>query len=240
MENRINNQQSTINKAKAKQKRMATEIGKEFAKSIKEGVDSIRIRGILTMEDMKLLASLLQHNHTLTHLDLGDWRGTATIGEEGAILLASALHTNTSITSVHIGCNRIGKEGARCLASALRHNNTIVTVGIYNNWVNADEANHLASTLRENKSITTMHLEYNYIAEEGAKAIAEALKKNPTLTDLRWHYRLGELLKSDLSEDLWGKKDSEILSHFKTKKAVKLLLVLAVSADNLSYRFTLQ
>ena len=52
---------------------------------------------------------------------------THTVG--GAVLLAEALRSNTSLKTLSIGDNDLGEKGARMLADVLRVNGSLVRIG---------------------------------------------------------------------------------------------------------------
>ena len=57
------------------------------------------------------------------------------IGDEGAVLFADALRTNSYIVKVHLGRNCIGDEGARALAAAMTENSTVRELALYENQI---------------------------------------------------------------------------------------------------------
>jgi Ran GTPase-activating protein (RanGAP) involved in mRNA processing and transport len=126
------------------------------------------------------LAEALEHNNTLTQLNLGYNQ----IGVEGAKALAAALEHNTSLTQLEQWNNQIGVEGARALAAALEHNTSLTQLNLWNNRISVEGAKALAAALEHNITLTQLNLEYNQIGDEGAKALAAALEHNITLTQL--------------------------------------------------------
>ena len=72
-----------------------------------------------------LLAKLLNQTQ-LTHLNIA----CCGIGEEGIILLASALGTNTTIKHLAIGANQISKQGQNALIKSFSENTTLVSLDI--------------------------------------------------------------------------------------------------------------
>ena len=61
---------------------------------------------------------------SLTTLNLGN----NNIGAAGAMVLATALHTNTTLTTLNLEYNNIGAAGATALATALHTNTTLTTL----------------------------------------------------------------------------------------------------------------
>ncbi|KAF9536772.1 hypothetical protein EC957_009735, partial [Mortierella hygrophila] len=112
-----------------------------------------------------------------------DLRGNS-IGSDGAKALAEALKTNSILTTLDLGGNSIGSDGAKALAEALKTNSTLTTLNLWYNSIGSDEAKALAEALKTNSTLTTLNLERNSIGSDGANALAEALKTNSTLTTL--------------------------------------------------------
>ncbi|KAG9069808.1 hypothetical protein KI688_009133 [Linnemannia hyalina] len=110
--------------------------------------------------------------------------GGNSIGFDGAKALAEALKTNSTLATLHLWNNSIGSDGAKALAEALKTNSTLTTLDLGNNSIGSDGAKALAEALKTNSTLTTLGLGNNSIGSDGAKALAEALKTNSTLTTL--------------------------------------------------------
>ena len=83
------------------------------------------------------------------------------IGDEGAILFADALRTNTYILKVHLGRNCIGNEGARALAAAMRENSTVRELILYDNQLGDAALEAMADMLRSNRTLEVLNLAQN-------------------------------------------------------------------------------
>ncbi|KAK5809251.1 hypothetical protein F5H01DRAFT_394807 [Linnemannia elongata] len=106
------------------------------------------------------------------------------IGFDGAKALAEALKTNKALTTLNLRLNSIGSYGAMALAEALKTNKTLTTLNLVGNSIGSDGAKALAEALKTSKNLTTLNLESNSIGDDGAKALATAFKINSTLTTL--------------------------------------------------------
>jgi hypothetical protein len=106
------------------------------------------------------------------------------IGDEGAIALAKALKTNTTLVYLYINKNNIGDEGAIALAEALKTNTTLVYLSMEQNNIGAKGAIAIAEALKTNTTLTRLSMDRNNIGSEGAIAFAETLITNKTLTTL--------------------------------------------------------
>jgi len=106
------------------------------------------------------------------------------IGSDGAQLLAEALKSNTTLTTVDIAGNKIGSDGVQLLVESLKSNTTLDTVDIAGNQIGPVGAQSLAEALKSNTTLTTLDLACNEIGSFVAQLLAEALKSNTTLTTL--------------------------------------------------------
>ncbi|KAK5809404.1 hypothetical protein F5H01DRAFT_381781 [Linnemannia elongata] len=108
----------------------------------------------------------------------------SSIGSDGAKTLAEALKTNSALTTFDLYNNSIGDDGAKALAEALKTNSALTTLSLQGNSIGSDGAKALAEALKINSALTTLGLYNNSIGSDGTKALAEALKTNSTLTAL--------------------------------------------------------
>ena len=106
------------------------------------------------------------------------------IGAGGAIAIANALQTNSTITTVALSRNDIGPEGAEAILRSLEHNPTITGVYLDGNDLGLKGAEAAGHMLQYNNTITTLSLENNDIGDEGAAAILRALEHNFSITAL--------------------------------------------------------
>jgi hypothetical protein len=126
------------------------------------------------------------------------------IGPAGAVALADALRTNTSLTELYLCYNRIGDIGARALAIALRTNTSLTALYLGANQIGAAGTTALAEALKVNTRLTTLNLGVNQIGDAGAVALADALRTtNTSLTELYLCYnRIGDIGARDLADAL--------------------------------------
>jgi hypothetical protein len=104
------------------------------------------------------------------------------IKEKEVGILAEALKTNSTLTTLNLYKSSIGSDGAKALAEALKTNSTLTTLDLQRSSIGDDGAKALAEALKTNSTLTTLDLSWNSIGSDGAKALAEALKTNSTLT----------------------------------------------------------
>ena len=110
------------------------------------------------------------------------------IGDEGAIVLAKELATNTSVISVDLSFNEIGNVGAEALAKALKTNTSVISVDLSFNKIGNVGAEALAKAIKTNTTITTLSLCFNKFDYVVRKAFEKALQTNTTLTKLEMYY----------------------------------------------------
>lgn len=100
------------------------------------------------------------------------------------VILAEALKTNTTLTSLHISFNAIGEEGAVALAEALTSNSSLRVLNLGTNRILGPGACALTGLLKRNTTLTELLVPFNNILDSGADALAEALKCNVSLSRL--------------------------------------------------------
>jgi hypothetical protein len=110
------------------------------------------------------------------------------IGDEGVPALATALMINKTLTSLNLKGNQIGPAGAQALAAALMNNKTLTSFDLRSNQIRDEGAQALATAIQNNTALKNLNLEGNQIGPEGAEALATALQTNPTLTSLYLGY----------------------------------------------------
>ena len=108
------------------------------------------------------------------------------MGDEGAGRLADALATNSSLTTLNLGCNEIGDKGAGRLGEVLTTNSTLTTLDLSSNQVGDEGAGRLAEALPSNSTLTTLDLSWNQLGDEGAGWLAEALATNSSLIEVHF------------------------------------------------------
>jgi hypothetical protein len=139
----------------------------------------------LTAEDASLLADALKTHTSVTSINLSNDPDASdssdsdssdssdssdakagennAIGDEGASVLAEALKTNTSATSINLAANHIGAEGASALADALRVNMTVTHIDLKRNDIDEDEIDVFIGSaffdaLQMNTSVTSINI----------------------------------------------------------------------------------
>eukprot|EP01133_Synstelium_polycarpum_P010256 gene10256-11958_t len=106
------------------------------------------------------------------------------IGDAGIQLIAKALTSNDTLTSLDLSGNYIQPCGSRYIAQLLRDNNKIQSLYLANNSLGNEGASIIAEALKVNRSLHTLDLENNDINIFGAMHIIEALQVNQVLNDI--------------------------------------------------------
>src|SRR6185312_16010715 len=102
--------------------------------------------------------------------------------------LKKALDSNSSLTSLNLQHNQIGAAGATALAKALESNSSLTSLNLYGNQIGGTGATALAKALESNSSLTSLNLQHNQIGGTGATSLAKALESNSSLTSLNLEY----------------------------------------------------
>mmetsp|Transcript_48181 Transcript_48181/g.65613 ORF Transcript_48181/g.65613 Transcript_48181/m.65613 type:complete len:761 (-) Transcript_48181:297-2579(-) len=116
------------------------------------------------------------------------------IGDRGAAALARTLVADDNVLEVlDLYANRIGDEGSAALARALRNNTSLSVLDLWDNKVGDRGASALGDLLKENGHLRELHLCWNEIGDAGAMALGEALENNSALTRLNlWDNMIGD------------------------------------------------
>ena len=93
------------------------------------------------------------------------------IGDAGATALATALETNTSLTTLYLDNNNIGVPGATALVATLQNNNTLTTL-----WLGIHPPPSAAklSLLQRNRDLWR-HQYWSYAHHEGFSTSCHAM-----------------------------------------------------------------
>jgi len=152
----------------------------------------------LNAADAQLLTAVLGNNQRVTALDLrGDHLGT-----EGALIMAKAIKSNTSLVALNLLANKIDDpSAAKAVADAFAANSKVATIcGVSKIFpqtfklgtcrfqgaqLNDSDAILIAAELKKNPLITSMNVMMNDFTEaEGVKAITEAFEQIASLKSI--------------------------------------------------------
>lgn len=106
------------------------------------------------------------------------------MGNKGATALATIIEKDTILLIIHFDFNQIGDEGTKALATALEKNRTLKTLSLYTNIIGNEGAKAIAEALNINTTLNTINLGANKIGDDGAIVLASALDKNKTLFNI--------------------------------------------------------
>ncbi|UJR07915.1 hypothetical protein I4U23_012198 [Adineta vaga] len=130
-------------------------------------------------EDMKIIADEAIITKQCTQLDLGSNNITA----DGALIIANALRSSTTIQRIYLSDNRIADEGVHHLSLSIK-NSSLLVLGLSKNRITDNGIHHLSQMLETNHQLIVLGLEENQISVQGLAALAIALKSNHTLQRL--------------------------------------------------------
>ena len=102
------------------------------------------------------------------------------IGDEGAIILAEELATNTSVISVDLSFNEIGNVGAEALAKALKTNTSVISVDLSFNKFDYVVRKAFEKALQTNTTLTKLEIEDN------TKTIKHYLRRNERISNMQF------------------------------------------------------
>ena len=108
------------------------------------------------------------------------------LGVASAIVIASLISINGSLTELSIYGNHVGGEGVRAICEAIQSNKEtkLTSLNFGDNEIGPVGANAVAAMVAVTGSLTKLLLAENELEEEGTKAICEALEQNTTLKEL--------------------------------------------------------
>ncbi|KAI9016709.1 kinase-like domain-containing protein [Hyaloraphidium curvatum] len=161
---------------------------------------------------------------SLTQLDLHN----NSIGDEGAIAIADALKTNSTLEYLWLG-NAVGDAGTgafaellkakstglkvlvlwgpftdnsvRALANALKNNTKLTALGLRSQSVRCDGARAFAEMLAVNSTLTTLDLQNSSIGDDGARALLAGLELSPSITQVvLTNNPVSDTLKADIAK----------------------------------------
>jgi tetratricopeptide (TPR) repeat protein len=137
----------------------------------------------LTTKDTKRIGAMLYKNNMVKTLILS----SGSMGDDGAIGLASALHYNTSLNTLAIGPNNVGSSGAAALASTLKnHNYSLRHLCFDYNPLNAEGANSILGACsdffcRNYGNLQRLTLSACGVSDENASLLGDLLYMNRRL-----------------------------------------------------------
>ena len=99
----------------------------------------------------------------------------------GAIALADALLSNSTLERLGLNFNKIACSGAEALAKALQSNRTLALLDLRGNKIGDSGATEFAETLNKNYTLTYLDLSSNPIGELGAQNLARVDQSTCTL-----------------------------------------------------------
>ena len=123
------------------------------------------------------------------------------LGVSSAIVIASLIGANGSLTSLDLKWNGIGPEGAKSIAKGLSANGSLTECNLRKNKLGIEGWTIIFNALRDSPTskITTWDLSFEHLGPEIAKPLAEYISVTGSLTKLDLQYnRLDESAKAAL------------------------------------------
>ena len=138
------------------------------------------------------------------------------VRDDGAVKLADALQTSTTLTSLYLQRNNIGPDGMGRLAGALCGNTSLKHLNLGWNAMGDGGVRPLARALAENSNLETLNVAGNRIGPYGAERLAGSILLNNSLTSLNVRNRFQPeiLLLGRQSGRFLGLEGPEFCRHF--------------------------
>ena len=125
---------------------------------------------------INMLTDIKQHDHTEHNFEtLNLWWNR--IGDDGAILLASAIKMFPNLQRIALGLNHIGDKGAKALADSLNNHRYLKTLDLSANRIGNIGAKHIGKCIQQIQSIGYLNLSDCNIDDEGFDHILNGLCK---------------------------------------------------------------
>ncbi|KAI8829883.1 hypothetical protein BJ741DRAFT_369718 [Chytriomyces cf. hyalinus JEL632] len=149
-----------------------------FAERINTNEIILKHRG-LGPKGAQAIASVLEFNNSISHLDLSDnWI------ESGGAHIGRSLQINRTLTFLNLSNNKLSLHGGAEIAEMLGFNGTLKTLILKGNALGDKEASLLAEGLRQNSCLQVLDLSYNQIGDLGAITLGAGLSSNDSIKDL--------------------------------------------------------
>mmetsp|Transcript_3851 Transcript_3851/g.9295 ORF Transcript_3851/g.9295 Transcript_3851/m.9295 type:complete len:432 (-) Transcript_3851:32-1327(-) len=132
-------------------------------------------------EGCNAIARYMRENVMLKTIDL---RGNS-IRADGLVVLAHALRSGSSVSSLCMKWNHVGshERGVQALCDVLKTNHAMVQLDLRNNKIGPECGKHLGEMIRENRTLTHLDLSWNDLGPEGGKALLSGIQANHSLID---------------------------------------------------------
>ena len=147
-----------------------------------------------------------------TRLSLGGNKITSI----GAVSLAAALSTNTTLVRLYLSNNRLSDKGVKLLAKALATSNqTLKILNLQENDISDTGAEYVAEMLKTNTTLIGLWLDKNEIGNVGARILSDALTNHNTTLEylgLSKNQRITDACVDDLEKMLQNNPSMNELS----------------------------
>jgi hypothetical protein len=132
----------------------------------------------LGLDDMAAFAKAMEHNHSVTELDLSENE----INKKALKYLVASLRANTTLRILRLNDVGIGNVEAGLLAELLKKNQTLEELHLEDNEIGDKGLQELGKALKVNHGLSILTLRGNSFGDKPPRAFADGLKENRTLT----------------------------------------------------------
>jgi len=166
-------------------------IGDEGARAIGKALLDNGSMTEINLDGFALPVKELKDTDPVERLDLSG----KDIGVASAVVIASLIGNNRSLTSLDLGKTQLGPKGGLAIAEALKINRSLKCLSLFNSQIDAESGVAIAEALKLNGSLTSLNINNNQICgldedgigaytSNGINAICCALRVNGSLTSL--------------------------------------------------------
>ena len=117
----------------------------------------------------RILAKILQQNHTIEHLDISN----TGLDDDGIAELCEGIKHNTSLVNLNLASNHFGAKGAETLKEALEHNQTIRNLDVSRNALGYNSINSLLCSCAPRGMTLSTH--GNFVFEEILNSVSHGV-----------------------------------------------------------------
>lgn len=168
-----------------------------------------------TVNEMAILCGIIMRSKTLKEVDLWYIGG---VDDGGAIKLACALQTSTSIKRVKLNSSQFGQVGTAAITNAIGASKTIVLLVLNQTQIGTDGVDAVSRAIIQNKSIDTVRLVDTAIwTDDVVVSFSHVIEQSTSLTSM------------DLGSNQIGPNGAVVLAN-----AIKQSMVLRIHSLNLS------
>lgn len=143
----------------------------------------------LLFTNLDTIVWVLGNTNIVTQLDLTN----NAVGLKGALRIAEALESNSSLKELNMKGNSIGDEGAECIAMVVANNVVLERLDLSSNGIGYEGTKAISDALRGGSVLAELNLARNNLGDRSAKTICDAVQGETSLVKLDLsHNKIGD------------------------------------------------